>query len=308
MQVRLKQKTITDLESQIRAMEATQRTLQKRLAEKEESQLKLSKRGDELAVQLGEKERQNSELKTRNYKLAEEGGKAKQKIELLAIQVQNRDNTISRLKTNYSTLLSQAQEKDKTIQQLETDKKSIEESQKLTESKVLERNAKISEMEKTIEVLKIDAKGEPLVIDSGSFNSITKYVFSKNIETLEIADHCFINLSAFHIDGLRKLESIRIGMNSFTRVKSDDHWDWKKVNDSSRSFRILNCPRLKSITIGEFSFSDYAKDFELSNLPALEVLKLGVLNKDSSNFYFASFIVRGRNCRLLLILAQIFPV
>ena len=197
-------------------------------------------------------------------------------------------------------MFNQVQKRDRTIKQLESDKKTIEESKKLTESKVLERNAKISEMEKAIEVLKIDAKGEPLVIDSGSFNSITSYTFSKNIETLEIANNCFVNLFAFHIDGLRKLERIHIGMNSFTRVKSDDHWDWKKVNDSSRSFRILNCPRLKSIVIGEFSFSDYAKDFELTNLPELEVLKLGVLDKDSSNYYFASFIVRGRQYSYLL--------
>ena len=61
----------------------------------------------------------------------------------------------------------------------------------------------------------------------------------------------------------------------------------------SKSFHILNCASLESIEIGEFSFADFGGEFELSNLPSLQLLKIGVIGHDSYNFIRSTFVIRG---------------
>ena len=55
----------------------------------------------------------------------------------------------------------------------------------------------------------------------------------------------------------------------------------------------MNCGKLESIEIGSGSFSNYAGVFELNNLPKLSAIKIGEIGKDSSNFYYSSFVVEG---------------
>ena len=92
-------------------------------------------------------------------------------------------------------------------------------------------------------------------------------------------------MNIFNIDGLNKLKSLVIGDRSFRKNGN--------TNDESRSFIISNCDELKSIEIGEYSFSDYGGGFELLNLPKLESIKIGEIGSTSNNFYYSSFIVRG---------------
>ena len=50
-----------------------------------------------------------------------------------------------------------------------------------------------------------------------------------------------------------------------------------RIRDGKRSdgsYRIVNCPKLKSIQIGYKSFSDY-HSFELNNLPSLQSIDIG---------------------------------
>ena len=98
----------------------------------------------------------------------------------------------------------------------------------------------------------------------------------KLIERIEIGNENFYYSKVLILDGLYKLELFKIGSNSFTQLKSTDKWDSSKANNQSKSFRILNCESLESIQIGEYSFSDFAGDFELKNLPQLQ-FKLGIL-------------------------------
>ena len=86
-------------------------------------------------------------------------------------------------------------------------------------------------------------------------------------------------VSTFKIDGLTSLTSLSIGSNSFTQ-----HIDGFG-NDSNKSFHILNCVKLESISIDIYSFSDYGGEFELSNLPQLHSIVIGQLNVLSYNFY-----------------------
>ena len=116
------------------------------------------------------------------------------------------------------------------------------------------------------------------------------------LEELIIGNDCFEYVNIFNIDGLNKLKSLKIGMNSFTKKKNS----W--ASDSSRSFSILNCAKLESIEISRFSFSDYGGGFELRNLPKLSTIKIGEIGTDYSesnnrgwslNFSCSSFEIKG---------------
>ena len=119
-----------------------------------------------------------------------------------------------------------------------------------------------------------------------SFFDFSKYVA---LETLIIGNDCFGQTASFTIDGLNQLKSLKIGKNSFTQ-----HKNWNSCNEE-RSFHILNCESLESIEIGKYSFSDFAGDFELKNLPSLQSIQIGVIGKSSWNFNSSSFVIRGLN-------------
>ena len=66
----------------------------------------------------------------------------------------------------------------------------------------------------------------------------------------------------------------------------------------SKSFHILNCESLESIQIGEYSFSDFAGEFELKNIPQLQSIEIGTTGSDSNNFNHSSFVI-GDNSMIL---------
>ena len=88
------------------------------------------------------------------------------------------------------------------------------------------------------------------------------------IESIVIGDNSFGSVQTFIIDGLNRLKKLIIGINSFTKS-------------------------LESIEIGQYSFSDYAGDFELKNLPQLQTIEIGTIGGYSCNFYRSSFVIRG---------------
>lgn len=118
------------------------------------------------------------------------------------------------------------------------------------------------------------------------------------LQSLEIGDDCFSYVNVFRINGLYFLKRLRIGKNSFTLVKEreiDENSEEaeEKLNNSARSFHIVNCEQLESIKIAECSFCDFAGEFELGNLPVLKSLKIGTIGRWSFNFFWSSFVVRG---------------
>ena len=120
----------------------------------------------------------------------------------------------------------------------------------------------------------------------------TKFDFShfSCLESLSIGNESFSFVKTLKIDGLNRLKTIIIGMNSFTQVKGGP---WSYMFNKQSSFHILNCESLKSIQIGEFSFYDFAGDFELKNLPQLQFIQMGTIGKWSGNFKNSSFVIRG---------------
>ena len=123
-----------------------------------------------------------------------------------------------------------------------------------------------------------------------------------NLKSIEIGNDCFGSIQRFQIDGLNRLKTIKIGINSFTQVKWNDfnndlHGSTSKCRNESKSFHILNCESLKMIEIGCCSFADFGGEFELRNLNNLESIKIGIIGYVSRNFFWSSFKIRGKNVK-----------
>ena len=119
-----------------------------------------------------------------------------------------------------------------------------------------------------------------------------------NLESIEIGNNCFGSIQRFEIEGLNRLQSLKIGINSFTQVKWNDilkdfSSSISKCRNESKSFHILNCELLKVIEIGQFSFCDFGGEFELRNLDNLESIKIGEIGYQTMNFLWSSFKIRG---------------
>ena len=144
----------------------------------------------------------------------------------------------------------------------------------------------------------MDSSITSIIIPNWTCNDIDYTIFDFSrfslVESIEIGNDCFGSVKTFQIDGLNRLKTIKIGNNSFTQKKNG--WG----NDESKSFHILNCESLKSIQIGEYSFSDYAGEFELKNLPQLQSIQIGTIGSDSSNFHHGSFVIRGIEMILII--------
>ena len=102
------------------------------------------------------------------------------------------------------------------------------------------------------------------------------------LKSFECGDNSFNSVRQFIINGLNELESISIGMNSFTL--SENSYS-ERLN---REFHLKNCLSLRELSIDRYSFSDY-HIFELNNLPNLKSIVIGS-SSDSMNFYFVESI------------------
>ena len=93
------------------------------------------------------------------------------------------------------------------------------------------------------------------VVDLNSFKFLRSVVIGRN---------CFQHVQEFSIVGLNWLESVSIGSSSFRY----GGYVWV-----GSEFKIVNCPQLKSLRIGDDAFSGYV-GFELSQLPQLKSVEM----------------------------------
>ena len=110
----------------------------------------------------------------------------------------------------------------------------------------------------------------------------------KNLKELKVGDNCFENVNEVKLIGLKKLERVVIGENSFTKLKSD----WPTSGKDDCHFYLKDCGKLKELKIGRFSFNEYT-GCEIENVPSLEVIEIGDLERDSYNFKYADLELRG---------------
>ena len=118
-----------------------------------------------------------------------------------------------------------------------------------------------------------------LTIVDGSFQKVTSFSMSSlsSIETIDIGNDCFKSItSEIRFDSFSELISMRIGNRSF----------YNETNNEAihKSFVAYNNPKLLSIEIGEYSFSNYANGFTLMKLPSLQSLIIGSIENESNNF------------------------
>ena len=109
------------------------------------------------------------------------------------------------------------------------------------------------------------------------------------LKELVVGNESFMYVNELKLIGLSELESVEIGMNSFTRSKNG------YGQDPNRHFYLKNCPMLKSLKMGRYSFSDYTV-IEIENVNALEAIEMGNANNleaESYNFHSASLELRS---------------
>ena len=108
----------------------------------------------------------------------------------------------------------------------------------------------------------------------------------KYLRRIEIGNGCFEYVDEVKMAGLNELESVEIKKNGRTRHKNGCG------NDPNRHFYLKNCPKLKSLKMGRYSFSDYTV-CEIENVNALEVIEIGDVDKKSRNFAYASLELKS---------------
>ena len=106
------------------------------------------------------------------------------------------------------------------------------------------------------------------------------------LKSLKVDHDCFDYVSDVRIIGLSELERVVIDDNCFTVKK------WGCGDDPNRHFHLKNCPKLKSLKMGRYSFSDYTV-IEIENVGALEEIEIGDLHEGSYNFYSASLNLKS---------------
>ena len=108
----------------------------------------------------------------------------------------------------------------------------------------------------------------------------------RQLKHLVIGSFCFGFVSTLKLTGLNELESVVIGMNSFVEDKNS------YGGLSEGSFYLKNCPKLKSLKIGRYSFNGYTV-IEIEDVDALESIEIGDLNDESGNFGSAPLELRS---------------
>ena len=123
-----------------------------------------------------------------------------------------------------------------------------------------------------------------IVVDDGlnepDFTGFDLSGFSK-LKRLEIGNDCFAYVEEVKLIGLKQLESVEIGENSFTKNERGDGYD------PDGHFYSKDCPKLKSSKMGRYSFSDYTV-IEIENVDALEEIEFG-----GFAFYYDSLELRS---------------
>ncbi len=125
---------------------------------------------------------------------------------------------------------------------------------------------------------------EELIVSDNSCNgrewSALDLSFMSHLRLLQVGKSCFENVKEVKLIGLRELERVVIGENSFTKKKND------YGNDPNRRFYLKDCERVRELKIGCFSFSDYVV-CEIENNKSLEVVEMGIVNGDGYNYWYA---------------------
>ena len=108
------------------------------------------------------------------------------------------------------------------------------------------------------------------VLDMSRFAYLREFV---------VGNECFKFVDELKLIGLNRLTRVVIGGNSFLRKYG--------TNDSNRHFYLKNCPKIRELKVGSYSFSDYPV-CEIEDVNALEMIEMS-----GATFQFASLELRS---------------
>ena len=130
-------------------------------------------------------------------------------------------------------------------------------------------------------------RAKHLIVGNNVWNDVTCTKIHpqmiSGLVSLIIGNQCCVNVAGLDIVNLNQLEQVQIGSGSFTAVN---------CHASPRAFHVSECPKLKVLKIGPWSFSSYT-ECTIKRLPALEVIEIGDMDDASYNFYKSSIRVTG---------------
>ena len=134
---------------------------------------------------------------------------------------------------------------------------------------------------------------EELTVSNGSCNGsewiVLDLSFIPSLRELKVGDSCFECVKRVKLIGLKRLERVVIGNNSFSLNCYG--------NDPNRHFYLKNCERVRELKVGRYSFADYSV-CEIESVPSLEVIEMGDLNGDGCNFFYASLELKSDSQRM----------
>ena len=110
-----------------------------------------------------------------------------------------------------------------------------------------------------------------------------------NLRELKVGNKCFENVNEVKLIELSTLKSVEIGKSCFTKKT------YGGDKDPNGHFYLKNCPKMKSLKMGRYSFSYYTV-CEIESVDALEVIEMGYVNyfnEESYNFYRASLELKS---------------
>ena len=247
-----------------------------------------------------EKERKEKEMEDRRRREEEEGkrreeemGRKREMYERRRREERKKREEEERKKREEEERKKKGEEERKRKEEAER-KKREEEREKREEMNALARTTGI--IRSVSDLKKVNCSVLIIVIASNCCNdgklSVLDMSRFMNLRELKVGDECFENVKEVKLIGLNQLESVMIEKNSFTKYKND----WPNY-DSPRHFYLKNCERVRELKIGRCSFSDYSV-CEIENVPSLEVIEMGKLNKWSYNFKYASLELKSVSERM----------
>ena len=135
----------------------------------------------------------------------------------------------------------------------------------------------------------LDRRVSTVIVGDNCCNeeSLTKLDLSGfvNLRELKVGSECFVNVKEVTLAELSELESVEIGSKSFVVLKGSS-------DDLNGRFHLKNCPKLQSLTIGDYSFSFYSV-IEIKHVDALEVIEISKGNVHCYNFRYASLELKS---------------
>ena len=139
----------------------------------------------------------------------------------------------------------------------------------------------------------LDSTVKSIIVDGCNDRSFTVLNLARfvDLKVFEVGDYSLYYVNKVKLIGLNQLERVVIGMNSFTKEKGS------YGNDLDRHFYLKNCEKLREVKMGRYSFSDYSV-CEIENVPSLEVIEMGDLNRWSHNFWYASLELKSDSHRM----------